>query len=100
MSEFNYDLSVNVEPTDQGRRGDNLVIVANLSGATEPVKNVVFTVIEYGIFQIFQDLGDGRYRLQFKIPHEAPAGNYTTRFHATSTSGQKGPIVTVPYKVS
>lgn len=99
MSEFNYDLSVNAEPAGQGRRGELVVILANLSGETEPVKSVVFTVPEYGIYQLFQELDEGRYRLQYKIPYEAPAGNYTIRFHATSTSGQKGPVVTIPFKV-
>jgi hypothetical protein len=99
VSEFTYDLSVKVEPTDQGRRGELIVILANVSEASEPVKSVVFTVPEYGIFQIFQELGEGRYRLQFKIPYEAPAGNYMTRFQATSVSGTKGTVVSIPYKV-
>jgi len=99
MSEFNYELSVSVDPVDQGRRGEMIVIQANVSGATEPVKSVVLTIPEYGIYEMFKEIGEGHYRLQFKIPFEAPSGNYTTRFHATSTSGLKGPVITKPFKV-
>jgi len=99
MPEFAYDLKVEVEPAEQARRGELVTIFANVSNSNEQVRNVVFTVPEHGIYLTFQHVGEGRYRLNFSIPYDAPAGSYLPRVHATNSLGQKGTVVSVPYRV-
>lgn len=99
MSEFAYDLKVEVEPAEVSRRGAQVTLFANVSNNNEPIRNVVFSVPEQGILQTFQNIGEGRYRLNFNIPYEAPTGTYMPRVHATNALGQKGVVVSIPYRV-
>lgn len=99
MSEFAYDLNVEVQPAEQARRGEQVTIFANVSNSSEQIRNVVFTVPEQGIYLTFQNVSEGRYRLHFNIPHDAPSGSYLPRVHATNSLGQKGTVVSVPYRV-
>jgi hypothetical protein len=99
MGKFDYDLEASFSP-DVGRRGDNMTLTVKVNNLEGEIKELHFSIQQYGISQVFEKEKDNVFSYTMDIPWEAPPADYEIAVYAVSPDFQWGPQKIFKYTVS